>query len=107
MYVPMPIVIAVGVLLFGLLLIAVRPRRDGKGWQDGDDLLRAPPRQPAPPFRAAAPAPVDRTGALTAEGTAEVATLLRDGQVIMAVKRVRELTGLGLAEAKAIVDDMR
>ncbi len=105
MYVPMPVIIFVGILILALALMAVRPRRDGKGWRDGDDLMRPPlSRVPAPAPRAVL---APRPGEMTPEATAQVAALLRDGQVISAVKLVRETTGLGLAEAKAIVDDMR
>jgi len=41
---------------------------------------------------------------LTPAQEAEVRTLVYSGQKITAVKRVRELTGLGLADAKKIVD---
>jgi ribosomal protein L7/L12 len=35
---------------------------------------------------------------------AEVVELLRHGKKLQAIKRLRELTGVGLAEAKAAVD---
>ena len=41
-----------------------------------------------------------------AGGRAEVDTLLADGKYIYAVRRVRELTGLGLADAKRLVDTL-
>ena len=36
----------------------------------------------------------------------EVLQLVRSGQMIAAIKRYREITGVGLAEAKAIVEGM-
>ena len=41
-----------------------------------------------------------------AGGRAEVDTLLAHGKYIYAVRRVRELTGLGLADAKRLVDTL-
>lgn len=41
------------------------------------------------------------------EGSREVDALLAAGQAIDAIKRVRELTGLGLKEAKDFVDALR
>jgi ribosomal protein L7/L12 len=41
-----------------------------------------------------------------ASGRAEVDTLLVQGKYIYAVRRVRELTGLGLADAKRLVDTL-
>ena len=58
----------------------------------------APPPAP-PPVRLPSPSPAD-----AASGQAELVTLLREGRKIMAVKRYRELTGVGLAEAKAAID---
>ena len=54
--------------------------------------LLAPTTPPPPPAAAAAP------------GQGELIALLREGRKIMAVKRYRELTGSGLAEAKAAID---
>jgi ribosomal protein L7/L12 len=38
---------------------------------------------------------------------AEVVSLARGGNAIAAIKRLREVTGLGLREAKEIVDSLR
>ena len=40
-------------------------------------------------------------------GKAEVGALLASGEVIYAVRRVRELTGLRLIDAKRLVDSLR
>ena len=49
-----------------------------------------------------------RAGLLWDDGTggipADVVALARDGKKIEAIKRYREITGVGLAEAKEVVD---
>lgn len=47
------------------------------------------------------------TAAVSSEGMDEVRTLALGGRKIEAIKRYRELTGVGLAEAKAYVDGIR
>jgi ribosomal protein L7/L12 len=59
-------------------------------------LVPPPPQQQVPP----------PTAANLARGQEELVELLRDGRKIMAVKRYRELTGAGLAEAKAAIDEL-
>jgi ribosomal protein L7/L12 len=61
-----------------------------------------PVNVPPPPPMSAPPPPV----AGAAQGQTELVQLLREGRKIMAVKRYRELTGVGLAEAKAAVDQL-
>lgn len=61
-----------------------------------------PVNVPPPPLGSAPPPPA----ADPAQGRAELVALLREGRKIMAVKRYRELTGVGLAEAKAVIDDL-
>jgi ribosomal protein L7/L12 len=63
-------------------------------------LANSPYLPPAPPPVTIPPAP----GVSITQGQEEVVALLRDGHKIMAVKRYRELTGVGLAEAKAAID---
>ena len=46
-------------------------------------------------------------GLLDAQGRAEVEDLLAAGKPIPAIRRVRELTGLGLIEAKRLVDSLQ
>jgi ribosomal protein L7/L12 len=60
--------------------------------------VNVPPERPV----SAVPTPVAPPG----QGQEELVALLRDGRKIMAVKRYREMTGVGLAEAKAAVDDL-
>ena len=91
MFVPLPLLILAGFVFAILLVLALRPR--GRS----DDLLAAPRM-----ILSASPLP-----GLTAEMRAEVERMVRVGQVIPAIKLVREATGLGLKEAKEIVDRMR
>lgn len=96
MFVPLPLLILAGLVFLVLLVMAMRPR--GRS----DDLMAAPrPR-------------VQRVAVLTgqklelsSETRVEVERLLANGQVINAIKLVREATGSGLKEAKDAVDEMR
>jgi len=75
-------------------------------------VARVPPPIPPPPARptaspaaarplaAAQPAPTP----LGADELAELAALVREQRTIMAVRRYREMTGAGLADAKAAVE---
>ena len=51
--------------------------------------------------------PAGQTLELSSETRVEVERLLANGQVINAIKLVREATGSGLKEAKDAVDEMR
>ena len=95
-------------LLLGLLLGAI------VGWTlrgtraTGDDGPVA--RVPAPPAPVAFPARGVHTTSVSVlgeEGSREVDALLANGKSIEAIKRVRELTGLGLKEAKDFIDALR
>lgn len=86
-------------LVLGLvigLFIAKYLRRRGRG-----DLIAPPPSRPMPP--ASAPAPMIRIGDERIDEE-EVRELIRQNRKIEAIKRVRDRTGLGLAEAKDAVD---
>lgn len=105
MFVPMPVLAAIGIAFLVLLLLAFRRR-------SGDRDLIAPPRMGtvAPAPRAAPPrawpagsAPI---GNLAAEVDGEVRKLIAAGRKIEAIKLVRASTGLGLAEAKDLVERM-
>jgi ribosomal protein L7/L12 len=77
----------------------------GLGLKEAKDYVEAMPLSglrgsPAP----AAPAP--SRGEAPAADLAEVSALLAGGNKIEAIKRVRELTGLGLKEAKDYVDSL-
>ena len=79
-------------LLIGIgigLFLAAMMRRGGRR-----DLTAPPPRLDAPRPR--------RTGT----DDAEVVALIRQGRKIEAIKRLRELTGLGLAEAREAVEEL-
>ena len=58
--------------------------------------------RPQPPMPVAPGATADMPEA----GLAEVQALLRSGKKVTAIKRLRELTDMGLAEAKRTVDAM-
>jgi ribosomal protein L7/L12 len=96
MFVPLPLLILGGLVFLVLLVMAMRPR--GRS----DDLMAAP--------RARVPQVAVQTGRkleLSSETRVEVERLLANGQVINAIKLVREATGSGLKEAKDAVDEMR
>jgi hypothetical protein len=91
MYVSMPVLAAIGFAF--LVLAALAWRRRG-----GERDLVAPPRA-----RPAGAAPI---GDLPPEIAAEARALLAAGRKIEAIKRIRAATGLGLAEAKQLVERM-
>jgi ribosomal protein L7/L12 len=96
MFIPLPLLILAGLVFLVLLVMAMRPR--GRS----DDLMAAPrPRVQ----RVAVPA--TQKLELSSETRVEVERLLANGQVINAIKLVREATGSGLKEAKDAVDEMR
>jgi len=100
MFVPLPLLILAGLVFLVLLVMAIRPR--GRS----DDLIAVPrPRQ-----RSQAPRAAVQYGQkleVPAETRMEIERLLAHGQVISAIKLVRETTGSGLKEAKDAVDEMR
>ena len=85
-----PVLILFGVVMLGLGFVL---GRSGRGQRD---LLRPPPAMPMPmpPRAAAAPAGLED----------EVRAFLAQGNKIMAIKHVREVTGMGLKEAKDFVE---
>ena len=98
MYLPLPVVAALG-LVFLLLLVLLLRRRSGDR-----DLIAPPPSRaelPGAPSEGAA-----SSLELPPEVESEVRALLRAGNKIEAIKRVREATRLGLAEAKQLVERM-
>ena len=105
MYLPVPVLAALGIAFLVLALLALRRR-------GGERDLIAPPRPgPVPPPPRAEPprswpagaAPI---GDLAAELDGEVRALLAAGRKIEAIKVVRAATGMGLAEAKELVERM-
>lgn len=95
-----------GFLLFALgflcgagLVLALR--RDS----GARDLTGPPPRAPSPPrgIRIDA-APVSVQVHTEVHGDEKILALIRRGDKIQAIKRMRELTGMGLAESKDAVE---
>jgi large subunit ribosomal protein L7/L12 len=107
MYVPLPVLAAIAIAFLVLVFLAMRRR-------GGDRDLLAPPRMggtaPPPPLsqppRAwpASAAPI--RGELPDALEREVRELLAAGNKIEAIKQVRAATGLGLREAKEMVERM-
>jgi large subunit ribosomal protein L7/L12 len=85
-----PLILFVFGLVCGVALALFLVRRDRNGQRD----LTAPPPSRLSPPRASG----------TDINEAEIIVLLRLGRKIEAVKRMRELTGMGLAEAKDAVE---
>jgi hypothetical protein len=104
MYMPVPVLAAIGIAFLVLAWLAFRRR--------GERDLIAPPRpgSPMPPPRAepprAWPAGAAPIGDLAAELDGEVRALLAAGNKIEAIKLVRAATGMGLREAKEMVERM-
>jgi ribosomal protein L7/L12 len=96
MYIPLPLLIVAGLVFLVLLVLAMRPR--GRS----DDLMAAPRSRVQ---RMAVQ--VGQKLELPTETRVEVERLLANGQVINAIKLVREATGSGLKDAKDAVDEMR
>jgi ribosomal protein L7/L12 len=96
MFVPLPLLILAGLVFVVLLVLAMRSR--GRS----DDLMAAPRSRVQ---RVAVQA--GQKLELSSETRVEVERLLANGQVINAIKLVREATGSGLKEAKDAVDQMR
>ena len=105
MYLPVPVLAAIGVAFLVLALLAFRRR-------GGERDLIAPPRLGAPmaPPRAEPPRPwpagAAPIGDLADEIAGEVRELLAAGRKLEAIKLVRAATGMGLAEAKEMVERM-
>ena len=95
MHIPIPVLAAIGVAFLALILIVLlrRPR--------GRDLM-GPPRSgfAVQPRAAREPFPSGLPPALELE----VRALLEQGKKLEAVKRVREVTQVGLGEAKTMVE---
>lgn len=90
MTISVPVLILFGVALLALGFVLGRM---GRG---AHDLMRPPPAMTPPPRPAAAPAGLDD----------DVRGYLAQGNKIMAIKHVREATGLGLKEAKDFVEEI-
>jgi len=105
MYLPLPVIVPLGIAILVLLLLGWRRRGRER------DLI-APPRPDAPvPTRLAQPPHAWPAGAapigdLPADIAEQVRALNAGGRKIDAIKVVRVATGLGLAEAKDMVERM-
>ena len=104
MHIPIPVLAAIGVAFLVLILIAVRRRSSGR-----DDLMgprrsslqsSARSSHPAQPHATPEPFASGLPPALELEARA----LLEQGKKLEAIKRVREETHVGLAEAKTMVE---
>lgn len=95
MYLPVWAIVLLGLGWPGFLWLLIR--RDG-----GSDLTAAPRSHPASPQFTLPPLPTP--DGIPPEVVAELRRMVADGQKIQAIKRLRELTGSGLAEAKDWVD---
>ena len=108
MYLPVPVLAAIGIALLVLLLLALRRR-------GGERDLVAPPRfgapappSPAPPSMQNAPrswpagaAPI---GGVPPELEAELRALLAAGEKLEAIKQLRAATHMSLSDAKNAVE---
>lgn len=83
-----PVLFLFGLAMLGLGFVL---GRSGRGQRD---LLCPPQAMPAPPRPAAAPVGLED----------EIRAYLTQGNKIMAIKHAREVTGLGLKEAKDFVE---
>jgi len=95
MYLPVWAIVLLGIGWLGFLWLLIR--RDGRG-----GLTVAPRSPPATPQFALPPLPTPN--GIPPEAVAELRRMVADGRKIQAIKRLRELTGSGLAEAKDWVD---
>lgn len=100
MHVPLPVLAAAAILFLVLAFLALRRRASAR------DLIE-PPRYPYGTERArdAAARPA-ATADLPPEVLEEVRSLVGRGRKIDAIKRVREVTHLGLGEAKNLVEHL-
>jgi hypothetical protein len=98
MFLPVPVLAAIGAAFLLLLLLVLRRR-------SGERDLIAPPQSRLPQSRSwpAGAAPI---ADLAAEVDGQVRSALAAGNTIEAIKLVRAATGLGLAEAKDMVERM-
>lgn len=88
-------------LLLGLAIGALLPRL----LRDRADRMSGRPARPERTVEP--PSPRDDVGAGSGELPAEVRALVDDGELIHAIKRLREIEGIGLKEAKDAVDRYR
>ena len=99
MYLPVWAIILLGIGWLGFLWLLIR--RDG-----GGDLTQAPRMAPpaAPNMPSFTLPPLPGPDGIPPEVVAELRFMVAQGQKIHAIKRLRELTSCGLAEAKDWVE---
>jgi len=95
MHVPLPVLAAAAVLFLVLVFLVARRRRPAR------DLIDPPRFSHIGPVAAR---PVAPTADLPAGMLDEIRLLISQNRKIEAIKRVREVTHLGLAEAKDLVE---
>ena len=95
MHVPLPVLATMAILFLVLVILAVRRRRPAR------DLIDPPRFAHLGPVAAR---PVAATADLPAGVLEEVRLLISQNRKIEAIKRVREVTHLGLTEAKDLVE---
>ena len=78
----------------------------GLGLKEAKDYVDSLPLSSPAPMATPAPTPATATSSVDVQNDPQVRELLIAGNKIQAIKRVRELTGLGLKEAKDLVDAM-
>ena len=99
MYLPVWAIVLLGIGWLGFLWLLIK--RDG-----GSDLTEAPriAARPAPAAPAFTLPPLPNPENIPPEVVAELRHMVAQGQKIQAIKRLRELTHCGLAEAKDWVE---
>ena len=88
----------------GQLIAAIKLHREitGMGLKDSKDAVEAIARGAVPPA-----VPPQPGGAPNAEADARILALVRQNQLIEAIKAHREAYGTGLADAKAVIDRLK
>lgn len=97
MFVPIPILVAIGVALLALVLFLLRSNRRHETLMGEEKARRYSPPEAAPP--AVVP--------MSPEAEQRVRALLAAGRKIEAVRVAREATLLGLGDAKALVESLK
>ncbi len=101
MFVPIPVLIAIGVVFLLLLAFALRPSRGRDSLMGNGQVPRYRLGQTEPKVSLAAP-----VVALPPEVEQQVRALLAAGRKIEAIKLAREVTHLGLRDAKDLVESL-
>ncbi len=97
MYLPIWAIVLMGIGWLGFVWLLIK--RDG-----GSDLTQAPRMAPTPATPRFALPPLPGPDGIPPEAVAELRAMLAQNRKIHAIKRLREMTGCGLAEAKDWVE---